>query len=95
MGKVAVAAYGIEYLNHLFEPYGWHNILATLDVCTNVHATKHHDDEGYDIMYTYMGSFILDFEKKETKSSQYDEEINIEGPNMDHSRVITITLETT
>ena len=23
-----------------FKPHGWHDILATLDVCANVHATK-------------------------------------------------------
>ena len=35
---------------HKFEPYGWHDILATLDICAKkVHATKHCDDEGYDI----------------------------------------------
>ena len=28
-----------------FKPYGWHDILATLDVCANVHATNHCDDE--------------------------------------------------
>ena len=28
------------------EPYGWHDILSTLDVCANDHATKHCDNEG-------------------------------------------------
>ncbi len=32
------------------EPHGWHDILATLDVCANkVYATQHCDEEGYDI----------------------------------------------
>ena len=34
---------------HELEPHGWHDILATLDVCAQVHATTHCDDEGYDI----------------------------------------------
>ena len=33
------------FLEHELEPFGWHNILATLDVCANVHTTKHHDDD--------------------------------------------------
>ena len=32
------------FLEHDFEPHGWHDILATLDVCANVHATKYCDD---------------------------------------------------
>ena len=33
-----------------FKPYGLHDILATLDVCANIHATKDCDNKGYDIM---------------------------------------------
>ena len=42
-----------------FEPHGWHDTLATLDVCANVHATKHCDDEGYDFISMNMVNFIL------------------------------------
>ena len=35
-----------SFLEHELEPHGWHDILATLDVCANVHATKHCNDEG-------------------------------------------------
>ena len=84
----------IEYVpepfpEHEIEPFGWHDILATLDVCANVHATKHCDEEGYDIRSTYMVSVILDPNERETESSAHDEEIILEGPNMDPSRVTT------
>ena len=51
---------------HLFEPYGWHDILATLDVCTNVHATKHCDEEGYDIMSCNMVGIVMNDKEGET-----------------------------
>ena len=28
-----------------FKPHGWHDILATLDVCANFHATKRRCDD--------------------------------------------------
>ena len=34
---------------HELKPHGWHDILATLDVSAQVHATAHCDDKGYDI----------------------------------------------
>ena len=48
-----------SFLEEEFEPHGWHDILATLDVCANVYATKHCDDEGYDLMSMNMVNFIL------------------------------------
>ena len=43
---------------HAFEPMGWRDTLSTLDVCTNVHATQHCDEEGYDIRSIYMVSVV-------------------------------------
>ena len=44
---------------HELEPYGWHDILATLDVCANVHeGAIYYDEEGYDIRSTYMVSIV-------------------------------------
>ena len=40
------------------EPYGWNDILPTIDVCAHVHATKHCDEEGYDIRSIYMVKVI-------------------------------------
>ena len=50
---------------HLFEPHGWHDILATLDVCANVYATKHCDEEGIfiDIMSCDMVSIVMNDKK--------------------------------
>ena len=47
------------FLEHKLEPYGWHDILATLDVCTNVHkGAIYCDKEGYDTKSTYMVSIV-------------------------------------
>ena len=83
----------VEYIpepfpEHELEPYGWHDILATLDVCANVHeGAIYCDEEGYDIRSTYMVNIIQDPEESITESSTYDEEIILEGPGMDSSRV--------
>ena len=43
------------FLEHEIEPFGWHDILTTLDVCSKkVHATWHCNEEGYDIMSLNM-----------------------------------------
>ena len=47
------------FSNYEFEPHDWHNILATLDVCANVHATKHCKENEYDLISMNMVSFIL------------------------------------
>ena len=88
-----------HFLEQEFEPHGWHDILATLDVCANVHATKQCDDEGYDLIYMNMVNFVLMekvdkiiLELKRTprldySSSYYDEEIILEGSQIDTSRI--------
>ena len=81
-----------------FKSHGWPDILATLDVCANVHATKHCDDEGYDLISMNMVNFILmeeideiipEVEKtlRSDYSSSYDEEIILEGSQVDMSRI--------
>ena len=44
---------------HDFEPHKWQDILATLDVCANVHATKHCEKEGYDLISMNMVNVVL------------------------------------
>ena len=83
----------IEYIpkpfpEHELEPYGWHDILATLDVCANVHeGAIYCDEEGYDIRSTYMASIIQEPKESVTERSNYDEGIVLKGPRMDSSRI--------
>ena len=82
-----------------FEPHGWHDILATLDVCANVHATKHCDDEGYALISMNMVNFVLMEEVDEIipkvkgtlglnySGSHYDKEIILEGSQVDTLRI--------
>ena len=77
------------FLEHFFEAYDWHDILATLYVCANSHATQHCNDKGYNIV-----SIILDPKREYFESNQYDE-IVLERTNMDHSRFSTITSKNT
>ena len=73
---------------HELEAYGWHEILATLDVCANIHEyMKYCNKEGYDIWSIYMVSIIQELKESVTKSSNYDKEIILEGPKMDSSTV--------
>ena len=51
---------------HELEPHGWHDILATLDVCTQVHAIAHYDDEGYDIQSINMVQVLKDHKPDNT-----------------------------
>ena len=44
---------------HEFEPHGWWDILETLDVCANVHATKHCDNEGCDLISMNIVNVVL------------------------------------
>ena len=53
-----------------FEWYGWHEILATSDVCAN---------EGYDIMFAYMEKAIQENKDLEMDSNCCDEELLLEG----------------
>ena len=48
------------FSEHKLEPNGWHDILTTLDVCAQVHATAHCDDEGYDIQSINMVQVLKD-----------------------------------
>ena len=76
------------FLEHELEPYGWHDILATLDVCANVHEdAKYCNKEGHDIMFACMVSIIQEPKESVIESSGYDEEIILEGPRMDSSRI--------
>ena len=83
----------VEYISepfpeHELEPYGWHDILATLDVCDNVHeGAIYCDEEGYDIRSAYMVSIVQESEESITESRNYDEEIILEGPRIDSSRI--------
>ena len=61
------------FLEHRFEPLGWNDVLATIDVCANIHATRHCDDEGYDIMSTYMVKVIQEDEELGMYSNFCDE----------------------
>ena len=57
-------------------------------MCANVHeGAIYYDEEGYDIRSTYMVSIIQEPEESVTKSSNYDQEIILEGPRMDSSRI--------
>ena len=70
------------------EPFGWQDILATLDVCTEkVHATRHCDDEGYDIRSLNMVVVLQDYAESSYSSGSYDEEIILEGPNVNLSQI--------
>ena len=83
---------------HEFEPHGWPDILATLDVCANVHAFRHFDDEGYDLISMNMVNFVLMEEvdkvtlevnkaPKLDYLGSYNEEIIFEGSEVDISRI--------
>ena len=55
---------------HELEPYGWHDILATLDVCANVHNNVHCDEEGYDICSLKMLSVMQEVDESELSCLQ-------------------------
>ncbi|MCO5577929.1 hypothetical protein L7F22_031764 [Adiantum nelumboides] len=49
------------FSEHLFEPFGWTQILSTLDICVNeLTPTKFCDEEGYDLVTLQMASVILE-----------------------------------
>ena len=54
-------------------------MLATIDVCTNIHATRHCDEEGYDIMSVYMVKVILEDKEMGINSNHFDEELILEN----------------
>ncbi|MCO5570660.1 hypothetical protein L7F22_024387 [Adiantum nelumboides] len=46
---------------HLFEPFGWTQILSTLDICVNeLTSTKFCDEEGFDLVTLQMTSVIFE-----------------------------------
>ena len=56
---------------HELEPFGWQDILATLDVCEEkVHATRHCDNEGYDIRSLNMVVVLQDCEDSSFSSGR-------------------------
>ena len=79
---------------HEFEPLNWNDTLATMDVCTNIYATRHCNEEGYDIMFQYMVKVIFEDEEMGKYSSQGNELI-LEGLEMDTSQVNPIIQEVT
>ena len=48
---------------HEFEPLGWNDMLTTIDVFANIHATRHCNKEGYDIISVNMVKVILEDEE--------------------------------
>ena len=55
-----------------------------------VHATRHCDNEGYDIRSLNMVVVLQDFEESSCTSGSYDEEIILEGPDADQSRIFRV-----
>ena len=73
---------------HKIEPFEWQDVLTTLDVCAKkVHGMRHCDDEGYAIRSLNMVVVLQDCEEFSCSSGSYDEEIILEGPNADLSRI--------
>ncbi|MCO5581547.1 hypothetical protein L7F22_035435 [Adiantum nelumboides] len=49
------------FLEHLFEPFGWTQMLSMLDICVNkLTPIKFYDEEGYDLVTLQMASVILE-----------------------------------
>ena len=76
----------VPFPNHELEPFGWHDILATLDTCAQVHGSKQCNEEGYDIksMYTLQ---VINEDDSRKNILPYDEEIIVRGPNKYPSKV--------
>ena len=80
---------------HKFEPLWWNDVLATVDVCPNIHATRHCDKEGHDIILVNMVKVIQENEELGIDSNHCDEELILEGPKMDVSKTDPIFQEVT
>ena len=52
-----------------------------------VNATRHFDTEGYDIRSLNTVVVLQDSEESSFSIGRYDEEIILEGPNVDLSRI--------
>ena len=74
---------------------GWNDILATVDVCANIHATRHCDKEGYDIMSIYMIKVVQEDEELGMNRYCYDGKLLLEGLEMDVSKTTPIVQEDT
>ena len=81
--------------NHGFEPLGWNDTLATIDVCANIHATQHCVEEVYDIISINMIKIIQEDEEMGTDSSHCNDELIFEGPKMELSKAMPIIQEDT
>ncbi|MCO5565132.1 hypothetical protein L7F22_018803 [Adiantum nelumboides] len=68
---------------HLFEPFGWTQILSTLDVCVNeLTPTKFCDEKGYDLVTLQMASVILE------SGSESDENEENSTQKVECSRIV-------
>ena len=57
-------------------------------MCVNAHkGARYFNEEGYDIKSTYIVSIIQEPKESVTESSNYDEEMILEGLGMDSSRI--------
>ena len=55
-------------MEHEFEPHCRQDILAILDVCADVHATKHYDKDGYDLISMNVVNVVfMDMTAKDSK----------------------------
>ena len=70
---------------HELEPYGWHDILATLDVCANVHDNIHCDEEGYDICSLKMLSVMQEIDESELSCLQENKNVKVKRQLVENS----------
>ena len=68
-------------------------MLAIVDVCANIHATRHCNEEGYDIMFVYMVKFIQENKELGIDSSHCDKELILEGKQMRNYKINPIVQE--
>ena len=74
---------------------GWNDTLATIDVGARIHATRHCDKEGYDIIFVNMVKSIQEDEELEIYSNHCNEELILKGPKMHSSKTMSIIQENT
>ena len=73
---------------HEFEPLNWNDMLATMDVCANIYATRHCDEEGYDVVPVWMVQVVnSDLNEKVTQEREkfHHEEVSIEDLSLAES----------
>ena len=81
--------------DHEFEPLNWNDMLATVDVCANIYATRHCDKDPYDIISINMVKVIQAHEEMGIDSNHCNEELFLEGLEMDSSKTMSIIQEDT